>query len=326
MKWAGMRWIAVTLVGLLALSYALIVLGAPSADVHPAPDDRGLGGLSILTETLRGQGYRVSYDKSSRPRLSPDDVVIAPVLGTKKTPAAALRHVRSGGRGLLLGIPSDLQPIVDSVSVQDAQGKKAKVDNTSPSPALPESPDGEVAAAAAWSYEDDTLALLTQLGKGRLARLEDGALATNRFLGRLENARVVLSTLGTVAKPGDHLVFLAGGYGEEEAPGPIESIGPWAVGALWQSLAILGAFGIARGIRFGLPTPERTSQRGSRELLDAVATFYRRGKHTDAPLGAAARANPTDLEAERLSRRPKVSESEARQALTVFEERAKRRK
>ncbi len=321
-----MRWIAATLLGLLALSYALIALSTPGADVHPAPDDRGLGGLSILADTLSKQGYRVGFDKSSRPRLRPDDVVIAPVMGDHTTPEAALRHVRSGGRGIVLGIPSELQPVGDSIPVKDAQGKQAKIDNTSAAPATPGKPDGELASATGWYYDEDSITFLSQVGKGRMARLEDGALATNRFLGRLDNASVVLSTFATVAKPGDRLVFLAGGYGEDEAPGPIESIGPWAVGALWQSLAVLAAFGVARGIRFGLPVPETTAKRGSRELLDAVATFYRRGKRTDAALGAAARTNPGDYEAQSMARRTGVPESEARAALATFDARSKRRK
>jgi len=320
------RWIGATLVGLLALSYALIALAAPGADVHPAPDDRGLGGLSILAETLSRGGYRVAYDKSSRPRLQPDDVVLTPVMVEHATPEAALRHVRSGGRGVVLGIPTELQPIADSIPTKDAQGKQAKIDNTSAAPAKPGKPDGEVASATGWYYGEDSISFLSQVGKGRIARLEDGALATNRFLGRLDNARVVLSTIATVAKPGDRLVFLAGGYGEDEAPGPVESIGPWAVGALWQTLAVLAAFGIARGIRFGLPVPETTAQRGSRELLDAVATFYRRGKRTDAPLNAAARNNPADYEAQSMARRSGISEAEARTALATFESRSKRRK
>lgn len=321
-----MRWIAATLVGLLAVAYALIALATPGADVHPAPDDRGLGGLSILADTLSKEGYRVAFDKSSRPRLRPDDVAVTPVMGDHSTPDAALRHVRGGGRGVVIGIPMDLQPVADSIPVKDAQGNQAKIDNTSPAPATPGKPVGELASATGWHHAEDSISFLSQVGKGRIARLEDGALATNRFLGRLENARVVLSTIATVAKPGDRLVFLAGGYGEDEAAGPVESIGPWAVGALWQSLAILAAFGVARGIRFGLPVPESTTQRGSRELLDAVATFYRRGKRTDAPLNAAARSNPGDYEAQSFARRTRVPEAEARTALATFEARSKRRK
>ena len=49
-----MRWLATTLMALLALAYALIALSAPSTQVHPTPNDTGLGGLRELVVSLEG--------------------------------------------------------------------------------------------------------------------------------------------------------------------------------------------------------------------------------------------------------------------------------
>ena len=320
-----MRWVAGTLLALLALSYALIALAAPSTDVHPAPDDRGLGGLSLLTKALRDAGYKVAFDGSTRPRLGKDDVAVVPVLSNRATPGEALAHVSSGGRTFVLSVPTELRPIGGSVQVVDFGGRKAKVDDVASDGW---SPDGSPALPPAnvWRFERTPVATLGQIGKGRVARLEDGALATNRFLGRLDNAKVVLSTLLPLAKPGSQLVFLAGGYGEATAPGPIEAIGPWAVGAVWQTLAVLAAFGVARGIRFGLSAPEARQRRGARELLDAVSGHYRRARRTDAPLLAAARERPDDADIRSLALRSKVPEAEARRALLELESRPKPRR
>ena len=318
-----MRWLAATLMALLALSYALIALATPSAEVRPAPDDTGLGGLSSLAKALKNSGYRVASDPSTRPELLLEDVVIVPVLEGMDIPEAAIEHVSRGGRAFVLGIPKTLQSVTEGVEVNDSTGKTAVVDTTEPSPADPLEPEGYVASAANWSEDGQPVSSLQQISKGRLARLDNGALATNRFLPRHQNAHVVLSSLGSVANKGARLVFIAEGYGEASAPGPIEAMGPGAVGALWQSLIVLAAFGLVRGIRFGLPTPERTSRRGSRELLDAVAVFYRRSIFARAAVAAAAKQYPEDAAIQAIAARPKLSEEEARRALAELEARSR---
>ena len=323
-----MRWIAATLIALLALSYALIVFGAPGTELRPAPDDRGFGGLSLLAKALRDAGYRVVVDPSSKPRLLKDDVAVAPVRKTQgqklETPSVVLSHAKSGGRAFVIAVPETLQPVEQTVQVTDSSGARAKVDWTS-SDDLPE-PSSQIASAAIWSGEESLPATLSQVGDGRIVRIEEGALATNRFLGRADNARIVLSSLGKVARKGDRLVFLAMGYGEAEDLGPIEAVGPWAVAVLWQTLGVLALYGVARGTRFGLPTPEVRRRRGARELLDALADLYRRGRRTEAPLLAAARERPDDVAAQAIAARTNVSEADARQALVEMESRhAKRR-
>lgn len=320
-----MRWIATTLLALLALAYAIVALSAPSAEVRPAPDDTGLGGLSLLSAALRDAGYRVAFDRSARPRLSADDVAIVPVVDGHQIPPAVLDHVARGGRAFVLGVPSDLQPIVGAVEAVDSQGSSLKIDETGPAPALPTEPEGWLPPATAWQDEYGPLATLGVVGKGRMVRLDNGALATNRFLGRRDNARVVLSSLSALAKPPSQLVYVAGGYGEAEALGPIEAIGPWAVGALWQTLAALAAYGVARGVRFGLPAPDVPRKSGARELLDAVASHYRRGRRTDAPLAVAARERPDDATIRSLIGTTKVSEADARRILVELESRPRRR-
>lgn len=305
---------------LLGLAYALVALSGVDGDVRPAPDEPGLGGLSNFAKALQGMGYRVTVDPSTRPRLDSSDVVIAPVLSNQKIPETALQHVREGGRGFIIGVHPWLQPIKGVQSVKNSLGRRASVDATEAAPADPQEPKGSLATASNWSG----ISSLQQIGKGRLARLDAGALATNRFLSRRENARVVLASLGTVSQKGDRLVFIAEGYGEASAPGPIEAIGPWAVGALWQSLVLLAAFGLSRGIRFGLPAPDRTQRRGSRELLEAVATFYRRGRYTNAAVASAAKEHPQDKGGQAVAARPNLSEEDARLALIELDSRSRK--
>lgn len=321
-----MRWIAATLLGLLALAWALLTFAAPSTEVVPAPNDTGLGGLSILAQTLQKAGYRVAFDRSSRPRLSLDDVVVAPTLGDRPIPKAALAHARKGGRAWILSVPKALQPVGEPVVAYDVLGREAQIDVTESVNPNPERPEGLLGSVVSWRTDESNVASKAMLGQGSIVRLGQGALATNRFLSRAGNAKVVLSTLGTLAKPGDRLVFIADGYGGAEDLGPIEAIGPWAVGALWQGLALLAAFGLARGVRFGLAAPEREAKRGARELLDAVASYYQRGKRTEAALAAAARERPDDPAIQSLAAGKKVPEVEARRAMVELESRPRARR
>ena len=323
-----MKWIAATLLALLALAYALILFAAPSAEVRPAPSNRGSGGLSLFAAALREAGYRPFVDPSAKPRLRKDDVAVVPVLKVGGqpmiVPAAVVEYAKAGGRAFVIAVPDTLQPVSATFQVRDKRRRKATIDQTASPDLLP--PDEQIVSSAVWSGESGVTARLAQVGKGRIAVLEEGALATNRFLGRAENARVVLETFAKVAQRGERVVFLAMGYGEAEDLGPIEAIGPWAVAALWQTLGGLAAYGIARGIRFGLSAPDPRRRRGARELLDALAGQYRRARRTDAPLAVAARDRADDAAIQALAARPKVTEDEARRALGELEARPGKRR
>ena len=186
---ARVRWVAATLLGLLALAYALIVFAAPSVEVHPAPDDRGLGGLDLLTQALRAKGYRVAFDPSSRPRLAREDVAVVPLLGDRAVPKEILAHVRVGGRAFVISVPAALQAVGASETARDVLRRAATIDATDYVPPSPSAPDGLVAPVVAWRVSDeDPVASLSQIGEGRLARARAGG-ARDQSLPRATRRR-----------------------------------------------------------------------------------------------------------------------------------------
>lgn len=318
-----MKWLATTLVALLALAYALIVLGTPPPAVRPSPLETGPGGISAFREALEAAGYRTAYDQRARPKLDPHDVVVAPILADREFPTALTRFVENGGKALVLGIPDSIQPVLAPAPATAKSGKRANVSPVEPVNLL-ELTLVKPGSVEHWTDASATIATTGMVGKGTVEFVDVGALATNRFLGRNDNAYLLLDAVAVVARPGDRIVFIAGGYGEDQAVGPIEAVGPWAVGVLWQGLFLLAAFGLARSVRFGLPAPDLMATKGARDLLDAIASHYRRGKRTDAVLRAVAKEH-RDATVEHLLRRGKAAEYETRAALIELEERARGR-
>lgn len=317
-----MKWLAATLIGLMALAYALLALGTPPPAVHPSPTETGQGGLSAFRDALDAAGYRTAYDVHANPKLDAHDVVVAPVLAEESVPDSLGRFVEKGGKAIVLGIPPSIQPVLPPVQAKAKSGKRANVSRVE-GQNLFDQLNLKSGSVYHWTSEESPIATTAALGKGTVEFVDVGAVATNRFFGRAENARFLLDAVAAVAQPGDRLVFVPGGYGEEQATGPIEAVGPWAVGALWQTFFVLAAFGVARSVRFGLAAPDVEVRKGARDLLEAIASHYRRGKRTDAVLRAVAKEQ-RDQAIDRLMRQKGVRESEARAALIEIEERTRR--
>ena len=90
-------------------------------------------------------------------------------------------------------------------------------------------------------------------------------------------------------------MFTEASFGHIYDRGLLESIGPWA-NAAWQQLLILGiVIAFTLGKRFGLPEETKRTQRGSRELLDAIADTYQRAGTTQTALLNAYRDADSDL-------------------------------
>ena len=132
-------------------------------------------------------------------------------------------------------------------------------------------------------------------GKGTAFVVRDGIGATNRFIDKQQNAELFGRLFSMVAGSGKRFVFTEANFGHVSQRGLLESIGPWA-NAAWQQLLLLGiVIAFTLGKRFGLPEETRTAQRGSRELLDAVADTYQRAGSTRNALLNAYRDADADL-------------------------------
>jgi hypothetical protein len=119
-----------------------------------------------------------------------------------------------------------------------------------------------------------------------LLTVADGLFATNRFLDRLDNAPVLLSLIATITPPSGRIVFTEASFGNSSGSSLVGAIGPWAEAAWLQLIFLFAVVVLTLGYRFGLPREERGKERGQRELIDAVADTYLRGKMTRVALAA----------------------------------------
>jgi hypothetical protein len=134
----------------------------------------------------------------------------------------------------------------------------------------------------------------------------------------------MLTAVESIAKPGDHLVFLEGEF-DPSAPSLVATIGPWAEAIWYQAILCFVTFCLVIGRRFGFPDSEKRVQRGSRELLDALGDTLRRGRATTAALEQALthaalvirRISKNNWEPDREHLNPTIPES-LRTALASF--------
>ncbi len=293
------------LVGLLALSAALISLGKTEARTDPSVSSYAPSGSRAFVELLTRSGYTVAVDDRSTPRPTPSDLVVAfvvtneSIFGDSESHAApgfirsVGQFVSDGGRALILPVDDDFREASVSatedgpVRVTSAKGRVAQIltGSASPPPALLGA--NTASSLDLWQDADDGRVELTKKGRGYMAVAYDGLLATNRFIDRADNATVLMSTVRTLMPKGGRVVFAQGGIGYSQDTGLIGAMGAWASGAWYQLVFLFLVIVYTLGKRFGLAEDPPRKQRGGRELVDAVSNLIARSRSTPSVLEAA---------------------------------------
>ena len=301
----GIYRIALALVGILGISAALLSLGDSDSQASPSLASYNPSGASAFAELLRQSGYRVSSSYSTRPYLGSGDLAISFIfadrrVGTEtnplrakdeiasKTQGAIAAEVNAGANALFLQVPANFQsatPEVAEAKVAQLPGKfpsgTVTLRKTEREPAVIDIHEKRTETMDLGVIDKVTpLAKFAKVGKGYMIQPVDGMLATNRFIDKADNAQLLMSLVGLLAKPGSRVVFTEGTWGNATNPSMMEMIGPWAIG-MWRQLIFLGVVVIVTlGRRFGIGSEVRRGEQGSKELVDAVAGIYQRAKST----------------------------------------------
>jgi hypothetical protein len=297
--------------GLLLIAAFATGLGGEDAAFNPATTNFGPSGVSAFYELLSRMGYNVVVDRRSNPLLGKHDVAITftetrspdafvmPADPEEKNPfdESIRKFLTNGGRVLNFdqpsGFPTESKALLKSggrelsnpISHQKLQVFTEGPSNQPPNLRFAIGKDGE--NQTLWSGDREAIVWTASYGKGRLVNCASAFPISNRFLDKGDDAQFVMSLIDSVAEKGDRIVLAEASHSEADDPGLIESIGAWAVGA-WRQIIVLGLVVVyTLGRRFGYPEERRKAQQGSRELLDAVADLYQRGKKTDIALQAA---------------------------------------
>ncbi len=279
--------VALALVALLAVSFVLLVFAKDEPRTNPTIESTNPSGLGAFAELLRRDGYRVVLDRQPRPKLESGDLVVDIDMSFYVYPPsddsvqnqvkdAVLAFLQKGGSELRLRLP----PSFDDLS------QSAHVVSLAPLPGL-------TPRQMTVSTYDDTVDMSGDgqaVGQPLNTRAADGSWmdgkrievyhslgATNRFIGKGDNAEVFLDYVHMLAPPGSKVVFAEAAINNVREEGPLEALGSWAVAGRTQfGLLILVVLSTV-AIRFGSPISDRVHQRSARDMVDAVAEVLRKG-------------------------------------------------
>ncbi|MCW5935880.1 MAG: hypothetical protein KIT11_01050 [Fimbriimonadaceae bacterium] len=290
--------VALVLVGLLAASYFVLSVARQERRTNPSATNSGPSGLAGLAELLRQQGYDVVIDRRERPRLRPQDVAIAVTIPQKllgifdqepipfqEPPFNKNLHafLSEGGSVIHLVLPGDFADAstkartVEAALLNDPEPRALSTVEVEGTSSLEV---GESEPYVLWTA-GEPLASGYLEGTGVAIQVENGIAATNRFLGREDNAEYIADLVSRVGRPGGRVVFTEASFGNIDREGFLGALGSWAVAAQWQLILLLGVVVFSLGARFGRPDPETTHQRGSRDMIDAVSETMRLSKKQD---------------------------------------------
>jgi hypothetical protein len=297
----GLPTIAWVLVGILAIAGFLLSLGTQDNRSRPSAESRSPSGTAALAELLQRSGYRVRVDRRPKPRLDPNAVAVALATSPQQdedlveVEGALYDFALDGGRVVVLTLPEDFAT-ASRVRQSDPKTVRNLATNTKYRIAgradvrLPGDfavSDVDDVKAGLWELDGQDFLAAFRTGSGTVVEVADATPFTNRFLAEHDHAKAALDIVATVTPPGSEIVFVEAAFGNVQETGLLGTIGPWAVAAWYQTL-FLGLVIVATlGKRFGLPVVERRRQEGSRQLLDALADTYLRGKHARIALRTA---------------------------------------
>ena len=318
MRKTGMPVVAWVLVGLLAIAAGLISLGHQDSEASPEVSSFSPSGISAFAELLRKSGLKVDVRSESNPKLSANDVAVAFRMVSSDDDTAPddgsaegrfdknfWAAIEKGATGIELPMKADYlnASIATKKNPFDAvtdgtTGKTYQITDSGVTDANAfdeaDDQDSEVHLEL-WHDRNGPFLRAYHVGKGTLLVARDGIGITNRFIDKYDNAKAFSRMFSILAKQDKHVVFAEASFGKVHDLGLLETVGAWA-NAAWQQLVFLGlVIVVTLGKRFGYPDEERSTQRGSRELLDAVADTYRRAHSTQSALATATIAADTDL-------------------------------
>ena len=307
------------LAGLLAIAAGLITLGQQDQTAKPEVQSFSPSGVSAFAELLRKNGVDVAINQQSKPKLGSNDIAVAfkiingntqPVFTDSKSKEELFEDhfwefVIQGGTGVILPLQEDFLEASRSsqqsafTPVTDiATGKVFNISSAGIQGAVafqPPNTSTKTDSIELWNGGSESFLRAYRYGTGTALIARDGIGVTNRFIDKNDNAKAFSSMLAMLGKSHKRIVFTEASFGNIHDMGLLETIGPWA-NAAWQQLIVLGLVVVfTLGKRFGIAEEQRPVQRGSRELLDAVADTYSRARSTQAALATASLNADNDL-------------------------------
>ncbi|HSI72103.1 MAG TPA: hypothetical protein VK934_02915 [Fimbriimonas sp.] len=344
----GLPRIAWVGLAILAIAGMMLSLGRRETSALPAADSFAPSGASAFFEMLKRQGYAVEISRDVRPKLKPNDLVVAfellrpksfwadvsaedpeietPTEFDKTFNKVLLEHFKNGGRAIFLPLQEDYlaasRTAVRSSPLQAVAATGGEPLTTNlvlpvnlQNPLLTElTQSSKHRPVTVWSGPN-LLNLVegVRIEKGVAFVPINGIIATNRFIDRVDNAQLLSQLVHTMAPKGSRIVFTEASFDNIDQKGLLEAIGGW-LDAAWQQLLLLGLVIVyTLGKRLGFAEETRGKQRGSRELVDALADTM--GRARASHLAMEVTLNRADAELRMALRLPRETSKEKRNDL-----------
>lgn len=336
---------AIGMGGLLGLCAVVLLFSKSEQTSFPSAGNLGPSGTAALVRLLEKDGFKVRADRSPLLPTKKGDLVIAPVIGdegrslmdalsgTDVTPIqrALARHAASGGKVLLIQVPSDFNAATRNLigyGVTTPSGTKTiraprywathemlkpyEAPGRASRPFTPSQPAPFLTAnfdSAQGNSPFPPIARIQRMGEGSAVSLDAGTLAINRHLADDENADVVTDLVRMLAKPGSQIIMAEAAFGNASEAGLGAALGSWFTAARNQALILAVVICVTLGVRFGRVLPSKRRVRGAREMVDALATQLSSSR--DKVFMLRCFAQQIEAEIKRLEGLPASSETTA---------------
>ncbi len=297
---------SLSLCGLLLVAVFVLTISRRESGLVPSAYSVKPSGVAAFAELLRRQGYDVRIDRTTPPQPAPDALVIAatnwyddedvlswnPKQSTQweATWDRLTTHQEEGGKSLTLYTGIELPSLQDATAqevVEASGGRKLTVNFDSELiEGDSEDPSGRVQPLYLW--QNSALADVSfDPQPGFHVSVYDAYGVTNRYIAQHDNAAFYLDLVRQLASPGQKVVFWESAAANAQPVSLLDMLGPWARPMVGQALFLFVVIVYSLGKRFGLAEDPGVRERGSRELVDAVADTYARAKATPVVLQSA---------------------------------------
>lgn len=286
--------IVVAISMLMFAGTTVLYFGQEGTDSFPSISNSKASGLAAFSELLIQDGYKVVLDRDERPQLNNADLVIAILPekvefdtsslfgaedGEKPTPQIEIslgQFIARGGTVLSLPMANDFANATNAAAEKTISlgDKKYQVSVSQTFAVL-----GLESLDNSENNNESALSIDSLPSHGLL--MQSGIGATNRFIGKLENAQFYLDAVRKLAPPGSTIVFAEASFGNTQNRNLSNDLGNWIAVAGWQLFIVVGVIMFSVGRRFGFPVEDRFEERGTHELIHSMSNILRRGRHYD---------------------------------------------
>lgn len=293
--------IAVWIFGVVILAVVILQAGRYSYVHDNSVANYGPSGTSAFAELLRRSGYKVTVGTTYG--LKESDSLVVPVSASNEDDFKKfLSRIKNKPRVVAFVIPSiepdekNYSTVVrtpwDSQSVGTLDPITVKEDDWSTKLLT----DAEQVTLLETPGNQTPIAKVSAKDGLQLVQMVDATCLTNKYIDRADNANVIMSLVHMVAKPGDRVTLLNAFAARGDEDSLLNRLGSPYQAAWTQLLLLILVIFITLSVRFGLAPESRATQRGSRELVDGLASMTRRKRNARWALRAVFERTLAELE------------------------------